>query len=375
MMFLSCRQEGKNMSFNEHMLNFTVGPVMSDKKVLEVAGISSPYFRTTEFSDIMIQNEQMMLENLNAPNDSKCVFLTTSGTGAMESVVMNVLNKSDKVLVINGGGFGKRFLELAQLHGLDTTEIKVEFGCQIKSEQLEKFDNNGYTALLVNMHETSSGNLYDMDLIASFCIRNDILLIVDASSSFIADELDMTALNAAVVLTGSQKALAVQPGISIIAMNHAAIERVEKNPEKCMYLSLKEALLNSKRGQTPFTPAVTTLLQINVRLKEIKNNGGIIEERKKIVNRATTFREFISELPFEFVPENMSNAITCLSPLTIKATDIISIMKDEYNIWLCPNGGDLKEKVFRVGHIGNISDDDMKVLMNAFDDLNKRYIL
>lgn len=363
------------MKVKQNMLNFTVGPVMSNEKVLRIASNSAPYFRTAEFSEIMLQNEQMMLDNLNAPDGSRCVFLTTSGTGAMESVVMNVLNNKDKVLVINGGSFGKRFLELSQLHDLDTTEIKVEFGHQIRSEQLEYFKNKGYTALLVNMHETSSGNLYDMNLIASFCKCNRILLIVDAISSFIADEVDMTELNAAVVITGSQKALAVQAGVSIVALNREALERVKSNKEKCMYLSLKEALLNAERGQTPFTPAVTTLLQINERLFEINQDGGILNERKKIIARANEFRKFISEFQFEFVPENMSNAVTCLKTEKVKATDIIALMKDEYNIWLCPNGGEFKEQVFRIGHIGNITDCDMQRLKAAFTDLKKRNII
>ena len=363
------------MKVKQNMLNFTVGPVMSNEKVLRIASNSAPYFRTAEFSEIMLQNEQMMLDNLNAPDGSRCVFLTTSGTGAMESVVMNVLNNKDKVLVINGGSFGKRFLELSQLHDLDTTEIKVEFGHQIRSEQLEYFKNKGYTALLVNMHETSSGNLYDMNLIASFCKCNGILLIVDAISSFIADEVDMTELTAAVVITGSQKALAVQAGVSIVALNREALERVKSNKEKCMYLSLKEALLNAERGQTPFTPAVTTLLQINERLFEINQDGGILNERKKIIARANEFRKFISEFQFEFVPENMSNAVTCLKTEKVKATDIIALMKDEYNIWLCPNGGEFKEQVFRIGHIGNITDCDMQRLKAAFIDLKKRNII
>lgn len=97
------------MKVKQNMLNFTVGPVMSNEKVLRIASNSAPYFRTAEFSEIMLQNEQMMLDNLNAPDGSRCVFLTTSGTGAMESVVMNVLNNKDKVLVINGGSFGKDF--------------------------------------------------------------------------------------------------------------------------------------------------------------------------------------------------------------------------------------------------------------------------
>lgn len=357
------------------MLNFTVGPVMSSEDVLCQGGQSSPYFRTEEFSNIMFENEELMLEYLNAPKESECVFLTTSGTGAMESVVMNVLNESDKVLVINGGTFGKRFLDLCILHKCNCTEIKVGFGKQIKEEQLKEYKNKGYTALLVNMHETSSGSLYDMELISNFCKENNILLIIDAISSFIADEIDMSKLGAAVVLTGSQKALAVHPGISIVVLSTEAIKRVEDNQEKCMYLSLKEALANSKRGQTPFTPAVTTLLEINVRLKDIKKMGGIEKERSLIKERALRFRKFISEYPFELVPENMSNAVTCLYSKKIKATELIDIMKKEYGIWLCPNGGELKEKVLRVGHIGDIKKENMLTLENAFIDLKRKGII
>ena len=254
------------------MLNFTVGPVMSDPDIVEVANHSTPYFRTPEFSEVMLQNEYLVLEFMNAPEGSRVAFLTASGTGSMESVVMNILNKDARVIVINGGSFGHRFVELCELHQRNFTEVKCQFGHQLKSEQLKGFED--YTALLINMHETSSGVLYDMKMVSDFCKANDILLLVDAISAFIADPIDMTKLNAAAVITGSQKALAVQPGISLIALAPAAIERIETNPETCMYLSLKQALKNGERGQTPFTPAVTTLLQINKRLTQISESGG-----------------------------------------------------------------------------------------------------
>ncbi|MCI6733430.1 MAG: aminotransferase class V-fold PLP-dependent enzyme [Lachnospiraceae bacterium] len=355
------------------MLNFTVGPVMSGEDVLEVAGHSTPYFRTPEFSDIMFENEKMMLEYLNAPENSRCVFLTTSGTGAMESCVMNILNKNDKVIVINGGSFGHRFVELCELHKLDYTEIKCEFGHQLKAEQLQGLEN--YTALLVNMHETSSGVLYNMPLISEFCKKNHILLIVDAISAFIAEEIDMEELGAAAVLTGSQKALAVQPGIAVIALAPEALDRIAANEEQCMYLSLKLALDNGRRGQTPFTPAVTILLQINARLHAIEEAGGIAEERRKIAGIAAEFREGIRDLPFENISESCSNAVTALHPLTTGAKEIVRILKDEYQIWVCPNGGELADKVFRVGHIGHITKEDNQKLLDALHDMQNRGIL
>lgn len=254
------------------MLNFTVGPVMSDPEIIEVANQSTPYFRTLEFSEIMKENEKLFLRFINAPADSRAVFLTASGIGSMESVVMNILNDEDNVIVINGGSFGHRFVELCELHQRNFTEVKCEFGHQLKYEQLNGLED--HTAFLINMHETSSGILYDMKMVSQFCKENNILLIIDAISAFMADGLDMTALSAAVVITGSQKALAVQPGISLIALAPEAIKRVEENKEICMYLSLKRALVNGERGQTPFTPAVTTLLQINKRLHAVEKMGG-----------------------------------------------------------------------------------------------------
>ncbi len=355
------------------MLNFTVGPVMSGPEVLKIASYSTPYFRTSEFSEVLLENERYILDFLNAPKDSRCVFLTSSGTGAMEACVMNILNNEDQIIVINGGSFGQRFVELCELHGRNYTEVKCAFGKQLKRSQLNGLEN--HTALLINMHETSSGVLYDMEMISQFCKSNHILLIVDAISSFIADKLDMNKLQASAVITGSQKALAVQPGISLITLAPDALTRIEKNNEVCMYLSLKEALKNGKRGQTPFTPAVTTLLQIHKRLQLIYANGGLEKERAVIAKTAEYFRNSITDLPLEIVSESPSNAVTALHPLNVNATEIVKILKDEYDIWVCPNGGTMAEKVFRVGHIGYITESDNKKLIDALHDMNRRTLL
>ena len=355
------------------MLNFTVGPVMSSQEVLEIASHSAPYFRTPEFSKLMQENEEGMLTLLHAPENSRCVFLTASGTGAMESCVMNILHPRDRVIVVNGGSFGQRFVDLCALHRLSFTEVKCGFGTQLKREQLAGLED--HTALLVNMHETSSGLLYDMQMISDFCRENSILLIVDAISAFLSDELDMQALGAAAVLTGSQKALAVQPGVSVIALTPEAMRRIEQNDEVCLYLSLKQGLKNGERGQTPFTPAVTVLLQLHARLSEIIEHGGAGHERERIAAVAAAFRRGIADLALEIVAENPSNAVTALHPLRGNAAEIIRAAKEDYGIWLCPNGGELADKVFRVGHIGCITDEDNRMLLEALHDLNRRSLL
>ena len=175
------------------MLNFAVGPVMSSEEVRAIGAEQVPYFRTPEFSALMLENEKLVLKFAKAPEGSRVVFLTGSGTASMEASVMHTLTPADKALVINGGSFGQRFVQLLELHEIPHTEIKMRRGAALKAEMLAPYENQGYTAFLVNIDETSTGVLYDIDLIGDFCRRNDIYLIVDAISAFFTDPLDMTA--------------------------------------------------------------------------------------------------------------------------------------------------------------------------------------
>lgn len=357
------------------MLNFTVGPVMSSDAVRAIGADQVPYFRTSEFSNVMLENENLMRKLAKASKDSRVVFLTGSGTAAMEASVMNCLNKEDKALVVNGGSFGHRFVQLLELHDVPYTEIVLEHGKALKKEMLDQYEGKGYTAFVVNLHETSTGVHYDIDMISNFCKKNGMFLLVDSISSFLADEFSMEKLGVDVMLTGSQKALACPPGVSVIVLSPKAIARIENNNPKCMYFDLKDALKNGERGQTPFTPAVGILRQINARLKEIDAEGGVTKENKKIAELAADFREKIKGLPFEIVSESMSNAVTPLHPITANAYDIFLTLKDEYGIWVCPNGGDMKDTIFRVGHIGALTKEDNTTLVNAFKDLLKRGLI
>lgn len=357
------------------MLNFTVGPVMSNEEVLAIGAEQVPYFRTQEFSDTMLENEFLMKEFVNAPAEAKAVFITGSGTASMEAVVMNVFSSDDKLIVIDGGSFGHRFTQLCDIHKIPYTAIKPARGKAVSEEMLKKYDGEGYTGLLVNIHETSTGVHYDPELIGDFCKRNDTVYVIDAISSFLADPLDMQLVNADVIITGSQKVLACAPGISIIVLGGKALKRVAENKTKTMYLDLKDALLNAKRGQTPFTPAVGILRQINTRLKQIKANGGAQSEIDVITCQAQDFRNKIKDLPFEIVSESMSNALTPLHPTTASAYDIFLELKDHYGIWICPNGGDMKETIFRVGHFGAQTTEDNDTLIAAFKDLQAKGII
>ncbi len=357
------------------MLNFTVGPVQSCEEVRAIGAEQVPYFRTPEFSALMLENERLVLKFAHAPEGSRAVFLTGSGTASMEASVMHTLTPADRAIVVNGGSFGERFEQLLTLHEIPHSEIRLAPGRALTAEMLAPYENQGYTAFLVNIDETSTGVLYDIGLIGDFCRRNDIFLIVDAISAFFTDPLDMTDRGIGLMLTGSQKALACPPGVSLIALSPRALARVEAGKTRSMYLDLKNALKNGERGQTPFTPAVGTLRQINARLRQIDRSGGVEAEIARTAARAAYFRAQIADLPFELVSESPTNAVTPLHPTTASAYDIFTVLKDEYGIWVCPNGGELRDTVFRVGHIGDLSEQDYDTLVAAFRDLQKRGII
>lgn len=357
------------------MLNFTVGPVQAGEQVLSVGSEQVPYFRTPEFSRIMLENESMVKELAGAEEGARAVFLTGSGTASMEAAVMGVFTENDRVLVVNGGSFGHRFVELCEIHKIPFTEIKLEYGCPLTEDILKGYEGSGYTGFLVNAGETSTGVLYDMEMIGEFCRRNQIFLVVDAISSFLADPFDMKAVGAGIMLTGSQKALACPPGISIVVLSKEGIRRVEASETKCMYLNLKDALKNGERGQTPFTPAVGILRQIHVRLKQILEQGGVQSENARIAGIAEDFRSKIRELPLKPFTSSPSNAVTSLCPLKGSAQKIFTVLKDEYGIWVCPNGGELADRVFRVGHIGALTEEDNTTLVRALKELEKRGLL
>lgn len=357
------------------MLNFTVGPVMCSEEVRAVGGEQVPYFRTPEFSNMMFENEKLVLEFSKAPEGSKVAFMTNSSTGSMEAVVMNCFDATDNVLVIDGGSFGHRFVELCEIHEVPHTVLHLNHGQKLTKEHLYEYDNQNFTGLLVNIDETSTGVLYDSEMIGEFCKKNSIFYVCDCVSAFLADPFDMSACGADVMITGSQKVLACPPGISIIVLTPRAVERVMSKNVKSMYFNLTDVLKNMERGQTPFTPAVGILRQINTRLKEIEKAGGADVEIARVAEQAKDFRTRIKELPFEFVSESPANGVTPVHPINADAYRIFEILKDEYGIWICPNGGDMKNTIFRVGHIGYLTHDDNTTLINALKDMQKRGLL
>lgn len=363
------------------MINFAVGPVQMEPEIREIGAWEIPYFRTPEFSALMKENEALMKEFTHAQDDARALFLTASGTAAMEAAVINLFTGRDRLLVVNGGSFGARFAKICRVHGIPCEEIILEAGKKLTDRELKPYENQGYTGFLVNVHETSTGVYYDMDLISGFCRRNGLFLVVDAISSFLADDFYMEKWGVDLMLTGSQKALALPPGLAVLVLNDRAVKRVEQSRVKSLYFDLKDYLRDGERGQTPYTPAVGILIQLNRRLKDISGRG-LKAEQEKIRNLAEDFRARIQGLPFQIVSESLSNAETPLHPTgkradgtPVSAREIFEILKDEYGIFVCPNGGELADQVFRVGHMGNLKKEDNACLVNAFLDMQSRGLL
>lgn len=350
---------------------FTVGPVDMYQETRRIGGEPIPYFRTDEFSQVMFDIEEKFLKLLDAPENSKLITLTASGTGAMEAAVLNCLSEQDKVLVIDGGSFGKRFAQICELHKIPYDSLALEFGDILTEDKLNAYDNKGYTALLVNIHETSVGQLYDYKMLGDFCKRNNMYYIVDAISSFLADELRMEESGMDVVITASQKALALPPGLSFVALSPRMLkERVETLPVRCMYFDFKDYLLNMKRGQTPFTPAVGIVYQLKQRINDIYERGvdSEIAHHKEL---AEGFRDMCKTAGIPVVKFPKSNALTTIEFPQGNALDVFKIMKEKYEKMLTPSGGEVGKRVLRVGHLGDCKMSDYEELITELKEVLK----
>ena len=347
---------------------FTPGPVKMSDEILEVGANQTPYFRNSEFSDVTYACEKGLIEMVNAPEGSKVIFLTASGTAGMESVVMNLLNKDDNALVVHGGGFGGRFVDICSTHGVPHTDFKVTHTNLWNIEELAPKEN--FTSLIVNAHETSVGHLYDLDAMGAYAKKNDMLYIVDAISMLVTDPLDMQASGIDVVIASSQKGLALPPGLTMVILAPSALEKVQD--VKSLYFNFKDYLRNGERGQTPYTPAVTIMLQLEARLEQIKRRGGVQQSITQAKHIAEYFRQSIKDLPLKAYTEFMPNAMTTLSPTDGRsAMDIVNDLEDGYKVMVCPNGGAERDIIFRVSHMGDMTRAYTDVLINALYDYYK----
>ena len=347
---------------------FTPGPVKMSQEILDIGSKQTPYFRNQAFSNVVFNCEKMLLEMLNAPQNSRVIFLTASGTAGLESSVMNLLTKDDNALVVNGGGFGQRFVDICKSYDIPHQELKVQNSNLSHIE--EEVDGASFNTFIVNAHETSVGHLYDLDAIGEFTKKHNLFNIVDAISMFVTDEIDMQKHNIDVVIISSQKGLALPPGLTMVVLNEKAIDKLQDIQSH--YFNFKNYLKDGERGQTPYTPAVSIILQLEERLKQIQKEGGIKASIKRAQNVAEYFREHLHKYPLKFYTEYMPNAMTTLTPTDGKtASEIVEYLEQKHKVMVCPNGGKEREIIFRVSHMGDMSIEYVDLLLDSLEELYK----
>lgn len=346
------------------MKHFIVGPVELFDSTKTVLKDGYKYFRTDEFGSMAKDCLNRVSNLLGNSTPNSLIYLAASGTGAMEAVIDNCLKKEDKALVVNGGSFGKRFCELLKWHNFNYDEIKLNWNEVLKASDLKPYENKGYTIFFVNHDETSSGKLYDMQLISDFCKRNNMLLVVDAISSFLSDEYNMEKYGIDATIISSQKGLCLSPGMSLISFSQRIKNIVLANQNSSSYyFNLKEYFTNIERGQTPFTPTVFIMYELKDMLDKIDSIGGKEEWIKNIKNKALYFREKTTELGFNIPKYPLSNTLTPIIFEDVKASEIVKELRDKFEICVNPCGGNLADKMLRVAHIGNTTKEDIDDLL------------
>ncbi len=347
---------------------FTPGPVKMSEEILAIGAKQTPYFRNDKFSEVTFNCEKGLLKMLNAPEGSRVIFLTASGTAGMESAVMNLLDEKDNALVVHGGGFGGRFVEICKVHEVPHTDFMVKDTNLSDIETLAPREN--YTSLIVNAHETSVGHLYDLDAMGAYAKEHGLFFIVDAISMLVTDPIDMSAQHIDAVIASSQKGLALPPGLTMVVLAPRALERVKD--VKSLYFNFKDYLRNGERGQTPYTPAVTIMLQLEARLAQIEREGGVAQSIAKAKEIAEYFRESIKGLPLKAYTPYMPNAMTTLTPTDGRsAMDIVNDLEKQYKVMVCPNGGPERDIIFRVSHMGDMTKAYTDLLIDALYDYYK----
>jgi aspartate aminotransferase-like enzyme len=344
---------------------FTPGPVKMAPYILDIGARQTPYFRNAWFSEVYRDCERILLAMAGAPASSRVVFFASSGTGAMEATVINLLNRKDRALAINGGGFGQRFLDICRYHDIPVAEHKVDGDNLSNTDVLKAYA--GTSTLLVNAHETTTGVLYDLDAIGGYCHRHNMLHIVDAISMFVTDEVNMIDQCIDALIISSHKGLALPPGMSMVILSPKAQARI--GHATSYYFDFRRALDDGARGQTPFTPAVTIMLQLHARLQQIARDT-VQHEIDKAKGIANYFREHVAAWPLEFFSRFMPNAMTALKTTDGQsALDIVEMLSARHNVVVAPCGGALQDVVFRVSHMGDMTKDYVDVLIGALDQL------
>lgn len=334
----------------------TPGPTPVPPEVLLAAAEPVIHHRAPRFTEILTEVVAGLKYVYQTTND--VLIFASSGTGAMESAVVNLVAPGDAVLVASCGNFGERWVKLNKTWGAAITLLDFEWGTRVDPAQIAAAlqANSKIKAVFVQFSETSTGVVNDIRVIGEIVGATDAVLVVDAISGLGATDLPTDEWGVDVCVAGSQKALMIPPGLAYVAVSPKAWKLVESNPTPRFYFDWIAARkkMTGDSAQTPYTPAVSLMVAQNKAIEMIREEGlENVFARHRVLGRAC--KEGVKALGLElFGPDDPeANSVTAVNvPAGVDGGKIGKIARDKYGVWLAGGQGKLKGQIFRFGHCG-----------------------
>ena len=351
----------------------TPGPTPLPPQVCEAMARPIIHHRTPQFQVILKEASEGLKYVFQTQND--VFILASSGTGAMEAAVVNILSSGDTAIAVEGGKFGERWTEICQSYGINAEVINVEWGRAVEPKEIEKKlkANPKIKAVFTTLCETSTGVVTDIEAIGKVVKETQAVLVVDAISGLGAIPMAFDAWFCDMVVSGSQKGLMLPPGLGFISMSPKAFKLMESSKCPKYYFNLKEAKKALDKNDTPFTPAISLVVALNEALKMMKQDGleNIFLRHKKM---AEATRQAMKALGLElFAPSASSDVVTAVKvPLGIDGEKLVKTMRDTYGVTIAGGQSELKGKVFRIAHMGFIEEFDIILGISCLEKVLKQ---
>ncbi|MCU0666593.1 MAG: alanine--glyoxylate aminotransferase family protein [Candidatus Omnitrophica bacterium] len=338
----------------------TPGPTPLPPEVCEAMARPIIHHRTPQFQEILKEAGEGLKYIFQTTED--VFILTSSGTGAMESAVVNLLSAQDAVICVETGKFGERWTELCKAYGVNPEVISVEWGKAVDPKVIQDKlkANPNIKAVFTTLCETSTGVTNDIEAIGKVVKNSNAVLVVDAISGLGAIDLKTDAWGCDVVVSGSQKGLMLPPGLAFISVSKKAWEKIEAAKLPKYYFNLKQAKKAWASTDTPFTPGIPVVIALNEALKIMRQDGieNIFSRHKKM---ADATRNAMQGLGLElFSPTAASDVVTAVKvPQGIDGEKLVKTMRDVHGVTIAGGQAELKGKVFRIAHMGYITEFDI----------------
>jgi aspartate aminotransferase-like enzyme len=346
------------------------GPTPVPERVLQAMAKHPMGHRSADFSAIFGEVTENLKWLHQTQND--LLILAASGTGVMEAGIINFLSPGDKVIVGSNGKFGERWAEVTDAYGLNTQRITSDWGKPLDPElirvALEADTAKEIKAVIVTHSETSTGVINDLETINKHVKAHGALIIVDTVTSLGACSVPVDAWGLDVVASGSQKGYMIPPGLGFVTVSPKAWEAYKTAKLPRFYLDLGKYRKDAAKNTTPFTPAINLIFAMQAALRLMKQEGlENIFARHDRHSRATRAAMKALSLPLYAPDDNSSPAITAVMPTTVDAEQVRSVMKKKFDIVLAGGQDALKGKIFRIGHLGFVSDRDILTAIAALE--------